>query len=502
MRLFGLDITRAPQPRARSHSFGRGHTGTRLLTPEGTGRLESTWTTTPSEIDSFICTHWTKIVARARVIGREGDHGKKFLAMCRDNIAGPTGFTLQPQIVDPDGTPDKAASDAIAEAYAAFSRRENFTVTGTMTRAAYERLAVQTFARDGEFFSITRYGADAGPWGIAHQLIDPLQLDPAYCEDLGDGRFIKHGIEFNRLGRPLAYHFWKDDARANLWGGVSVRVERERVPAEQVRHVFIPEFPKQKRGLSLMISALARMRVLQNYEDAALINADISARKLGFFKDLDADPEDVPPEDLPMDAEAGVFENIGNREFQQFDPQYPTGEYEPFTRQCIRAMASGLGVSYNNLASDLTSVNFSSIRQGALDEREVWKGYQQQLIDDVCFENFRDWLQVALLSGRIAINGKPLRPERLEKYLACVFTGRRWGWIDPSSEIAANEKAVALKIKSRSQVMREAGQEPWATWSEINTEEQDMKSLGLDPTVQVSGAATPQKPVDQTDSKS
>lgn len=461
-----------------------------ILAAEKTGRLESTWATTPEEIDSFIYSHWRKIVARARNEARGGDHARKFLQLCRDNIAGPTGFTLQSQITYPDGNPDKDAGDAIIDAYAEWSRRENFSVNGLLSRAAFERLAVTCWARDGEFIAIIRRGPDVGPWGIALQVIDPLRLDPTHCEQLTDGRFIKHGIEFNALGRPLRYHFTKEPPGAQLWQTTyTLAGERDIIPAADVVHVFFPEFAGQKRGLSPMISALARMRVLQNYEDAALVNADIGARKAGFFKDPEANNDDLPPEDLPMDSEAGVFENIGNREFIPFDPQYPSNEYDPFTKSALRAIACGLNVSYNNLASDLTSVNFSSIRQGALDEREVWKGLQHGFIETLNEPTFRPWLAHSLLAARIKIGNTPLNPALLAKYQSCIFTGRRWGWIDPASEIAAAEKSIALKIKSRSQVIREYGGDPWSVWQEIQSEEADMVSLGIDPKITVAGAA-------------
>lgn len=460
-----------------------------LLAAEKTGRLESTWATTPTEIDTFIYSHWNKITARARTEARGGDHARKFRQLVRDNIAGPAGFTLQSQITFPDKKPDQAAGDAVIDAYSEWSRRENFSVTGQMSRAGFERLGVVEWATTGEFIAVIRRGASAGPWGFAVQLIDPIRLDPNYCKQLSDGRFIKHGIEFNAIGRPLRYHFNKEPPGAHYWNIAITSYDYDIVPASDVIHFFIPEFINQKRGLSAMISALARLRVLQNYEDAALINADIGARKTGFFKDLDSDGDDFPPEDLPMDAEAGVFENIGNREFIPFDPQYPNGEYDPFTKAALRAISCGLNVSYNNLASDLTSVNFSSIRQGALDEREVWKGLQQAFIEAVCEPLFRKWLEHSLLAGRIKIHGAPLNPANLVKYQSCIFYGRRWGWIDPSSEIAAAEKAIALKLKSRSQVIREYGGDPWGVWQEIQSEEADMVSLGLDPKITIAGAA-------------
>jgi capsid protein len=68
-------------------------------------------------------------------------------------------------------------------------------------------------------------------------------------------------------------------------------------------------------------------------------------------------------------------------ELKEWSPNYPTGEFLPFHKAMLRSMAAGMGVLYNNLASDLEGVNFSSIRQGTLDEREHWKELQQWLVN-------------------------------------------------------------------------------------------------------------------------
>ncbi|RRJ96845.1 phage portal protein [Opitutaceae bacterium TAV4] len=463
-----------------------------ILSAENTGRLESTWGTTPQEIDAFIYAHWNKLVARSREMARTSDHAKKFIQLCRDNIAGPTGFTLQPQITADDDKPDKAAADAIVDAWALWSKKKNHTVTGTMSRSALERLAVTDLATTGEFILRVRRGASAGPWGFSVQVIDPVRLDPTHVEQFGDGRFIKHGIEFDHDGRPLRYHFRKEPPGAWLWGTTHSGFERVIIPASEIIHIFLAEHDNQKRGLPPMMTALARMRVLQNYEDAALVAADIGARKNGFFRNPDEDSDEISDEDLPMDAEAGVYENIGNREFIPNNPQYPSGDYGPFVTSALRAISSGLCVSYNNLASDLTGVNFSSIRQGALDEREMWKGLQQVFIDNLSDPVFEAWLEYSLLAGKIKAKGKPLKAANLEKYLSCIFVGRRWGWIDPAAEMAAAEKALALKLRSRSSIIRDYGSEPWSTWNETAADNADMKALGLDPGVVIAGATNTQ----------
>ena len=457
------------------------HSGMRIFQAAGTGRMESSWSATPTTVDSWIYQHWSSLVARSREQAENADHYRKFKQLVRDNVAGPKGFDLQAAVKDPNGAPDVLASSAIEDAWARFRKKGNFDVTGTYSGADADRLVATSTAVDGEIIAIKRYGRDLNEFGFAIQFIDPVLLNPTHFESLGNGNFVRHGIEFNSNGKAVAYYFRKFDERqvgyVQTYGAGSC----ERIPAENVIHIFLPEILNQKRGLPWGRTSLSRLRMLSAFEDAAITNARVGAAKMGFFKDLDANNDDEE-DNIPMDAEAGVFENIGNREFVDWSPQFPDQSIDPFTKTILRSISSGLGVSYNNLASDLTSVNFSSIRQGALDEREVWKGIQEWQIEWWCIPVFEAWLERALLSGSITVMGKPLKFERLDKYKGVTFQGRRWAWIDPSSEMAANEKAIALRIKSRSEVVRETTtRDPVDVWEECAREDKEMAALGVKP---------------------
>jgi lambda family phage portal protein len=445
-------------------------------------RLTASWAVTPTTVDAYIYQHWNSLVARSRDQAEKSDHARKFLQLCRDNIAGPNGFNLQAQVKDPSGKADSIASDAIENAWDEFSKRGIYEITRSMSRADVERLVVTTVARDGECFAIKRRSKNL-PHGIAIQLVDPVGLDPTHFETLNNGNRVKHGIEFNTDEQPVAYWFrdW-DERQVGYVLGTGKKYQR--IAAEDVIHVFVVECIGQKRGLPWTRTALFRMRNLAAFEDAAIINARIGASKMGFFKDTDADPEDT--DDLPMDAEPGVFENIGSREFQQWNPQFPEQSIEAFTRSCLRSIAVGLGVSYNNLAGDLTSVNFSSIRQGALDEREVWKGLQQFFISAWCEQLYPEWLQMALLMEKIRVPTKAggsgaLPFIKLDKYKQAAFTGRRWSWIDPKTEVEANSIAIGQKLVSRSEIIRQMGGDPDDVWAECQREEEALDALGLVP---------------------
>ena len=482
-----FDFFRASQQKPSGKRRPAPATAVRMTQVADNSRLSSSWVNTPYTADALVYRIWSQAVARSRQMREDADHMRKFVQMVRDNVAGPVGFSLNAQIRDPNGTMDTVASEAIETAFYNFSKRGNFDVTGTISRADLERLALSSWTTDGEVIANIVYNPNL-PFGIGVQLMDPVRLDAQKYEKLPNGNIIRHGIEFNDLGRPVRYHFRNYDEQQLGYlshNGIDYTV----VDARNIVHWFLPEIVGQKRGLPAGRTALWRMQMLQGFEDAALVNARAGAAKMGFFKDPDANPDDV--EDLPMDVEPGVFENIGNREFIPYSPQFPDAAVEQFVKVMLRSIASGLGCSYNNLASDLTSVNFSSIRQGALDEREVWKGLQESFISGFCVPIYERWLEYQLLAQSILIAGKPLRFERLEKYKAVVFTGRRWSWIDPAAEQSANEKAVAQGFKSRSDVIREMGRDPVDVWDEVQRDNEELRKRNIVPLVPA-GTAPPQ----------
>ena len=452
--------------------------GLRMFNSSATGRLESTWTSNPTTADQVIYQNLRTLVARSREQAMNNDHARKFLQMVRDNVAGPNGFKLASKIKDPTGTPDILASQAIEDAFNDWSKAGNYDVTGTLSRSDGERLGVQTFAKDGELIGIIHYGYEASPWGFAVEIVDSMTLLPNHYLKLNNGNFIRHGIEFNSFNRPVAYHFavQSEDQMGYYQTGVSGNARR--IPADRVIHCFNTEMVGQKRGLPAMSTALWRMRMLSAFEDSAVTAARVGASNMGFFRDAEGQIKD---EEIPMDAEPGTFQNIGSLDFVPFAPKYPEANFEPFCRSMLRSIASSMGVSYNTLANDLTNVNFSSIRQGALDEREVWKGLQQWFIGAWCTPLFNKWIEYALLNKKIVLpSGKALPFEKIEKFKKISFRGRGWSWIDPISEVSANEKAVANGFKSRTQVIEEGGGESEDVWTQLSQDLQDMEALGID----------------------
>lgn len=447
-----------------------------------TDRLTSTWTTVPLTADQVIDRNQRVLVARSRDQAAKNDYMKAFLRLADQNIVGHRGVILQAQARDENGSLDRAANEAIETWWRQWQRPENSDITGRRSFRMLCKTAVRTCAKDGEFM-FREIRGKAAPMGYALQILDPQRCPVDYnVERLAGGRFIRQGIEFSREGRPLAYYFMTGDPAhsAYTFNGRSL----DRVPAGEIIHGFLEDIVGQRRGIPWAATSLWRLYQLEGFEKAALINAKTGASLGGFLEwEKDEGPElneDDFDEELFIEPEGGVFQELPpGLKHKAFQSQYPSGEFAPFHKAMIRGAGAGMGVSYVSLANDLEGVNFSSIRQGVLDEREHWMDLQEWLIETLVDRVYQSALEPALLLGLIT-NGKiRLRPERIAKYRNVFWQARRWAWVDPQKDIRAEVEAKDNMLTSPSEIIRKQGRDPETVWRTFAADIESMRAAGI-----------------------
>lgn len=441
------------------------------------------WNATPISVDAFMATQQPKLVARSRDQWSNNDYVRAFVRLVKQNVIGPTGVGLQSKVLRARGGLDKDACAAIETAWSDWGVVGMCDVTGTMSWRDISNLMIETTARDGEMIARKIYGTDAGPWGFALQLIDSQRL-PVWYETSparGTGSFIRQGIEFSRFGRPLAYHFTSTDEWDSSYYTYSGR-GFVRVPADQIIHKFVHELVGQKRGLPWASTSLFRLHHLQGFEDASVQNARAGATQMGFIEyDEGFGPEMDEDTALHIEAEPLSFQELpeGAR-LKEFKPTYPSGEFATFHKAMLRGAAAGMGVLYNNVAGDLEGVNFSSIRQGTLDEREHYKDLQQWFIENIAQHVFDEWLKYSLLAGKITTTGgRPLPADKLQAYRKIQWQPRRWQWIDPRADVTSAIDSIRAGLTSISQVIRDQGRDPETTFMELAADLEAMKAAGI-----------------------
>jgi lambda family phage portal protein len=443
-------------------------------------RLTSSWTTNDQNVNQSLYRDLRKMRARSRDFFRNNEYGRKFGSLVRNNVVGPAGFTLKVDARRNDGTRDEQDSARIQAAYLRWAKMGQYDVTGRLSENLFDALAIAMVARDGEVLIRKVEGNDRGIHGCQLQLLPGHVLDEELNRELSNGHRIRMGVEFDGFMKPVAYWIRKETNTSDIHGNWSRHYDR--IPAEQIIHLFVPEEVNQWRGVPWAYAALRSARMLDQYQEAAQVAANVGAAKMGFFQQKDPEAgapmrvdeeEDGEPldsgQDFISEAAPGQFDVIPDGyELAEWDPDYPHANYDPFVKALSRTIATGCLVSYHGLTGDLTQVNFSSIRAGTLDEREMWKQLQGWYIDTVKVPVFEWWLARALIYDR-DLSRLPFA--QFDKFNAPMFFGRRWEWVDPKSDIAALKEAVALGIKSRGEIIRERGRDPEEVWTELEAEE-------------------------------
>lgn len=431
-------------------------------------RLTNSWTRTDLTVNQSLHKDLRLMRARSRDFFRNNEYGRKFGSLVKTNVVGPNGFTLKVDARREDGSLDEQDSVRVRDAYRRFSKKGAYEVTGRLSETQFDALAIMMIARDGEVLIRKVTGRDRGVHGCQLQLVPAHVLDEELNRDLEGNRRIRMGVEFDVWMKPVAYYFRKESKSGDIHGNWSQNYTR--VPADEVIHLFVSEDIDQWRGAPWPYAALRRARHLDQFDEAALVAANVGAAKMGFFQQKD--PEAGPPvrvdeddeegeaaaQDFTSEASPGQFDIMPDGyELKEWDPNYPSDVYDPFTKAIARALATGCLVSYHGLTGDLTQVNFSSIRSGTLDEREMWKTVQSWYIESFKEPVFEWWLTHALVNDPAL---RVLPYTKFDKYNAPLFFGRRWDWVDPKSDVIANEKEVVLGTNSRTNIMRERGRDP------------------------------------------
>lgn len=415
---------------------------------------------------------------RARELARDDPYVKQYLRLLKDNVVGDNGFALQVKARNTNGLLDVIGNSQVEEAWSAFGRKGNCTADGRRSIVDLEKYVTEALARDGE--AIVQIVRSRNFYhGIAFHPLEADLLDEKKNGKARNGNQIRMGVEIDAYQRPVAY--WLRQMHPGDYEySTTALVESVRVPAEQIIHVFDPERAGQSRGVSWLAPFITTTKMLNGYREAELVAARMAASKMGFFTSESGEdaPADSYDGNVPqIDVEPGTFHQLPmGVDFKAFDTGHPTNAFSDFEKGILRTMAVGGGVSYASLSGDLSDTSYSSVRQGALLERDAYKGVQRLVLDHFVVPAFAAWLRHVMDFGFI-----PLPGTRFDKFFnASSFRPRGWQWVDPKSEIDAAVTAMHNGVMSPSDVSGQFGRDIEETYSQFERDSQLAEQFGLE----------------------
>lgn len=351
-----------------------------------------------------------------------------------------------------------------------------------------QSLACRAMLEGGEVLVRLRYRrpSDALTVGLQLQLLEPEHLPATMNQELASGNKVRAGIEFDRLGRRVAYHLYRshpgDGALAPMSGSGGNDIVR--VPASEIIHLFRPLRPGQIRGEPWLARALIKLNELDQYDDAELVRKKTAAMFAGFITRLA--PEDkLMGEGMEAAAgallaglEPGTMQLLEPGEDVKFSQPADVGaSYAEFLRMQFRAVAAAMGITYEMLTGDLTQVNYSSIRAGLLEFRRRCEAIQHGVIvHQWCRPIWRAWMSQAVLEGALDL---PDFARKQRHYLAAKWIPQGWQWVDPKKEFDAMLTAIRAGLLSRSEAIAAFGYDAEDIDREIAADNQRADELGL-----------------------
>lgn len=453
----------------------------------GSGRRALAWSVgNPGAVAALLETQ-TELRAKSRDLVRRNAWAN---AALESYVANAIGTGIKPQST----VSDTRVREAIQALWRDWTL--NADASGLTDFYGLQALACRAMLEGGEALVRLRYRRpeDGLPVALQLQVLEPEHLPVTLNTVADSGNVVRAGIEFDRLGRRVAYHLYRSHPEEGARSPMSANgangggLETVRIAAGEILHLFRPLRPGQIRGEPWLARALVKLNELDQYDDAELVRKKTAAMFAGFITRLApednllgeglADPNGVALAGL----EPGTMQILEPGEDVKFSQPADVGaSYAEFLRMQFRAVAAAMGVTYEQLTGDLTQVNYSSIRAGLLEFRRRVEALQHGVIvHQLCRPIWQAWMEQAVLEGALTLPGFALGGAAKRRvYLACKWIPQGWQWVDPLKEADAMKAAIRSGLMSRSEAISANGYDAEDVDREIAADNARADALGL-----------------------
>ena len=391
---------------------------------------------------------------RMRDVSRDMIRNTPYAARAQNVIVNNViGKGILPSAIDSNGAPHIEAENLL---------RDHFDTTAIDSDGLQDLYGVQermmnAVFSDGEVIVRRRLrrASDRLPLTFQVQVIEADYLDTSVHGQLSNGNTAIEGVEFDLIGRRVAYHIHRDHP-----GSVTAfrSVDSDRISAQNIIHLFRGDRPGQVRGVPWLAPVALRLQDLQTYEDAQLVRQQMAQMWAMFIQDQDPDADGSLTANPRDSVSPGMIEFLPPGKTIQFaDPPKVDG-YDAFTSGVLRGAAAGLGITYEAMSGDLSKVNFSSARMGRLEMDRNVSRWQELMMIRQGLAKIGEWFRQA---AALEISPSEYRIE---------WTPPRRALVDPNREVPPMLELIEGRLKSRRQTIRELGFDPDRVEQEIQEE--------------------------------
>ena len=316
--------------------------------------------------------------ARARDLERNSDMMNSVIGAYKRNVIG-GGYTLQVK------TGDDELNDTIEAAWKKWCKKQNCDVTGTQSFTQMMRMCMKRKKIDGGILIIKRYTSD-GFLPFKLQTFEVDELDNSQMTPNNPGNKVVGGIEMNEYNKPVGYWI-RQYPVDSLALTTPVYIE-----AKDVIFLYTKHRPSQIREISDMSPTITRIRDTNEFMVAISVKERIAACLSVFIK------KTIPTtgigrgigvaqgalhDDQGKSITPGMIKELNaGDEIQVVNPAGQATDAASYIKLQQRLVGAGQGISYEATSRDMSESNYSSTRQGIIEDEMTYAEEKEMLMEN------------------------------------------------------------------------------------------------------------------------
>ena len=417
-------------------------------------------------INSIINMTLPTLVAKSRELSLNNGIAKKYFQVNSDGVTGASGLYIRPDVnLHDDNEENLVINEELEQLFYKYADNpEAFSMNGKMDLAAFQRLVERI---DGEAFIICH---DVNGT-VKFELIDTMRIPTTGNRIFDDGSYVSNGIHFDRYGKVIEYYV----TRLNPSTYTYQTGDYEVIPASNILHLMIQDYPNQERGIPDIIAGTTLLKDLEAFIKAAIISKKLSASAMAFITNSAGSDEDI---DFMKGYEPDYYENDSlqsgalvelqpGQNVTSVNPNGATDGITEFVDTQMQQIAMSLGITEQSLSGSTANASFSAAKLTDRLQRQTFKTRTNALTTFVLKPIYARWLKAEMLRNQ-SLN---LKFSDFDKLVKAKYISEFVESLDPLKDVQTQVLMIDNKIKSRSMVVSEFGYDPYQVQKEIELEE-------------------------------